>query len=126
MQNIQETIKEIGIVGIEVALAEDIAKRLLAEYMKLTEEERNVILKMRHQKEQQKRKGNLSLKYLKIAAEYLAFLQSRKAGSTFSTFSNDFGYCADVGENMSKTYKAVLELIEASGKEAHLVVYGQG
>ncbi len=94
--------------------------------MELTEEERNVVLKMRHQKEQQKRKGSLSLKYLKVAAEYLAFLQSKKAGSTFSTFSNDFGYCADVGEDRSKTYKAVLELIEASGKEAHLVVYGGG
>lgn len=94
--------------------------------MELTEEERNVILKMRHEKEQQEREKALSLKYLKVAAEYLEFLQSKRAGSTFSTFCNDFGYCADTDEDRSKTYSIVLNLIENSQSQSHIVVYGQG
>lgn len=126
MQNIQEIIKEKGLVGIEVGQAEDIAKRLLGGVLELTEEEQNVILKMRYEKEQQERKEALSLKYLKVAAEYLAFLQNEGAGSTFTTFTDDFGYQGEKGENRSKTYYAVLDLIESSRTLAHAVVYGRG
>jgi len=93
--------------------------------MELTKEEQNIILKMRYEKERQERKEVLSLKYLKLAAEYLAFLQNEGAGSTFTTFTDDFGYHGEKGENRSKTYEVVLEIIKFGKAEAHAVVYSE-
>lgn len=67
--------------------------------MELTNEERQAVYNLRHEKERAMRPALEHL--LNVAARYTAWLNKNGAGSTYSTFCDDFGYEAVDNEDLS-------------------------
>lgn len=82
------------------------------ESMNLTEEERCMVLAHRRKIDDELKIK--ACKLLLLARDYLEWMVGNGAGSTYSTFCNDFGYGATEGESRNKTYEDVMFLINAS------------
>lgn len=82
------------------------------ESLKLTADESKLILETREKKAQEIAKKMLVFRYLQTAWEYALWLDENGAGSTYSTFCDDFEYEGAPGEDRPNTYKMVLDLIE--------------
>jgi hypothetical protein len=79
--------------------------------MDLTEEERQMILANRGEKQRRKAELLYRRDLLVTAARYEAWLQDNGRGSSFSTFVSEFGYDK---EDASVTYNRVQEILEAA------------
>lgn len=62
----------------------------------LTDEEKRMVDKMRADKEAELKHRVYRLELLKVAYEYEKWLQENGAGTSYSTFWNDFGYSRDL------------------------------
>lgn len=79
--------------------------------MELTDEEKRVILERRKAKEQAEKRELDTRHLLNTAFRFLYWLDENGAGATFSTFCDDFEYEAKEGEDRSRLYKNVMEVI---------------
>jgi hypothetical protein len=82
--------------------------------MVLSEAEAQLIRERREDEERKARRRRLTLHYLKTAYEYKAWLQEHGAGSSYSTFCNEFGYQPPEDWPLSRNhiYNAVSGLIQ--------------
>lgn len=78
------------------------------EFVEITEEEKALIEEHRTKKEAQKRQKDMQYEILQTAYEYEKWLRQNGAGSSFSTFCDDFQY--DGGVNRQLLYQAVEEI----------------
>lgn len=62
----------------------------------LTDEEKCMVDKMRAEREADLKHRVYRLELLKVAYEYEKWLQENGAGTSYSTFWNDFGYSRDL------------------------------
>lgn len=77
--------------------------------MELSEEERCLFLQHRRKIDDELKPKAAHL--LDVSARYLSWLIENGAGSTYSTFCNDFGYEPADGEDRPVLYEEVLNLI---------------
>lgn len=77
--------------------------------MDLTQEEAEIIQAHRRQRLEAKKQQSVHL--LRVAADYARWLQEEGAGSTYSTFCDDFGYEAVEGEDRPQLYSQVTGLV---------------
>lgn len=77
--------------------------------MEISEEERCLILQHRRKVDDELKPKAAHL--LDVSARYLSWLIENGAGSTYSTFCNDFGYEPVDGEDRSVLYEKVLNVI---------------
>ena len=75
--------------------------------MELTDVEVAIIEEHRRKAQKEIEQRRLRLKLLKVAADLEAWMQETGSGATYSTFCDDFGYEADIGEDRPKTYNAI-------------------
>lgn len=85
--------------------------------IELTEEEEKLLLDLRAQKEQIKANIAKRREILRVAYEYETWLQENGAGSTYSTFCDNFGY---TGADREEMYHDVGDV----RKKAHDLAYG--
>lgn len=78
------------------------------EFVELEEEELDVVKEYRAKRDAQKRQKNLQFEILEQAYEYEKWLRENGAGSSFSTFCDDYGYPSL--ENRKFIYDAVEEI----------------
>ena len=78
------------------------------EFVELEEEELDVVKEYRAKRDAQKRQKNLQFEILEQAYEYEKWLRENGAGSSFSTFCDDYGYPSS--ENRKFIYDAVEEI----------------
>ncbi len=83
--------------------------------MILSAEEIHLIEEDRAKREEIKKKKSERLEILKTAYEYEKWLQEHGAGSTFSTFCDDFGYS---GKNRKFMFNAVTQIRLHANDEA--------
>lgn len=117
MQNIQEIIKEKGLVGTEAALAEDIAKRLLGDEMKLTKDEQRMILQHRENIKKRLAHKAWTKRILETAFNFNQWLNTHDVRPTYSTFCDGFGY-SQYDECSEFIYTVVLKIIDMAEKAA--------
>ena len=77
--------------------------------MELSEEERCLILQHRRKIDDELKPKAAHL--LEVSERYLSWLIENGAGSTYSTFCNDFDYVPVDGEDRSALYEKVLNVI---------------
>lgn len=83
--------------------------------MKLTKEEEQLILKSREEKALKKQAKELALRRIRTAHGYAIWLENNGAGDTYSTFCDEFGYEATLGENRCETWHTIHKIWNSVG-----------
>lgn len=83
--------------------------------MELSQEEVDTIERIRAEREAAAKKRAETLHILRTAYEYEKWLQENGAGSSYSTFRDDFGYSGEYGEWM---YNVISSLRDRAREEA--------
>lgn len=77
----------------------------------LTEDEIQLVLNVRKRKAGERLKRDYKLHVIRLAAEYVGWVQKMACGSTYSTFCDDFGYYAVFpGEKRDQTFQYVEDI----------------
>lgn len=75
--------------------------------MELTDRERKVVLGMRKKAAENEIEKQVRLEILRVAYEFEQWLQDNGAGSSFSTFCDDFGYAGGDDLRRSGLFDAI-------------------
>ena len=78
--------------------------------MKITDTEAKLIDAYRAENERLKNALELRLEILRVSYEYEKWLRENKAGSTYSTFCDDFGYGGSGGNSRREMFEHVSAL----------------
>lgn len=87
--------------------------------MELTEREREAVLRMRRVDAVSNSVKRARLEILRVALDYERWLQENGAGSTYSTFCDDFGYDGGNYVHRPGLFRGVSAAIEAADNYAH-------
>jgi len=87
--------------------------------VEVTEEEYAALTAMREERADRIRQQALHL--MGVAARYQQWLIENGAGSTYSTFCDDFGYQGQPNEDRPRLYDAVMALINTSAARTEQV-----
>jgi hypothetical protein len=90
-------------------------KELVKMPLELTEEEEQLVLKKRKGEAQKKQARELALCCIRTAHKYALWLEENGAGDTYSTFCDEFGYEAGLGEARSETWHTIHDIWVVSG-----------
>lgn len=77
----------------------------------LTPEERQLVLDRRAMIDEKNRRAAMRLEIIKTAYEFEKWLQENGAGSTYSTFCDDFGYTGDNRQDIYPYVSDILNLV---------------
>jgi len=77
-------------------------------FVELEDDELDIVKEYREKRKAQERQSRLQIEILQTAYEYERWLRENGAGSSFSTFCDDYGYPAF--ENRKNIFEAVEEI----------------
>jgi len=83
--------------------------------LKLTEEEEQLILKKREEEALKKQAREKALRRIRTAHGYAIWLEANGAGDIYSTFCDEFGYEAGLGESRIETWHTINDIRKIVG-----------
>ena len=83
--------------------------------LELTEEEEQLILKKREEETLKKQAREKALRLIRTAHGYAVWLEENGAGDTYSTFCDEFGYEAGLGESRIETWHTINDIRKIVG-----------
>jgi hypothetical protein len=84
----------------------------------LTQDEKELIITRRKEQQNLLDKKLMAKRYLKIAHEYIVFMQDSGLKNTYSIFCGNFGYIAGEAEHRPHTWRIVTDIIKLAIREA--------